>query len=76
MEIKIDKDGILWIKRGKKFKAQRCRHDGIFCGDACPLFGEPEWTGDNPTLDICNKILTGTIIDERVVMNNSGEHIW
>ena len=75
MEIKIDKNGILWIKRGKKFKSQRCRHDGIFCGDSCPLFGEPQESGDsengpleNGAIELCQKFLFSSvpIVDERV----------
>ena len=65
MEIKITKEGILLIRRGTKLKEQCCPYDKDKCSDWCPLFGEPEWTGDNPTLDLCDKILTGVITDER-----------
>lgn len=57
MEILITKEGFLEIKRGKKFKKQRCRRDDSFCGDCCPLFAEPR-IKDNlgkGTLSLCQQ---------------------
>lgn len=43
MKLEIDGFGLLAITRGAKQKQQDCpRHPGRFCGDWCPLFGEPE----------------------------------
>ena len=55
MEGRINKEGILEIKRGNKFKMQACPYtvnqlsEGMSikmktnrCGHWCPLFGEPE----------------------------------
>lgn len=43
MKIKIDKSGDLWISRPVKMKKQECHdRDDMYCGDWCPLFGEPE----------------------------------
>ncbi len=79
MEIKIDKDGFLEIKRAGKFKLQYCPHmdfgDGegtAPCSDSCPLFGEPDTYKDEDgkmdMLKICNgRYLTGKITDERGV---------
>jgi len=57
MEILITKAGVLEIKRGKKFKGQKCRRDGDFCGDCCPLFGEPRTKGNlgRGTLTLCQQ---------------------
>ncbi len=43
MKGKIDKDGSLWIQRGKVFRKQMCPFAGTeafkkSCGDWCPLF--------------------------------------
>jgi len=45
MEGKIDKDGNLEIKRGKKYKVQACFYSGgeAACGGWCPQFGEPDF---------------------------------
>jgi len=65
MKIKINKDGYLLIKRGKDFSPQFCpRQAGyIYCGDWCPLFGEPKIFKDPNTkelkicLPLCEKLL-------------------
>jgi len=46
MEILITKAGFLEIRRGKKLKRQDCPRGGCFCGDCCPLFGEPRTKGN------------------------------
>ncbi|NLX81331.1 MAG: hypothetical protein GXZ03_07205 [Proteiniphilum sp.] len=54
MKGKIDGNGQLLIKRGEKYEIQLCPFahihmsdeiDGqlMYCGDWCPLFGEPEY---------------------------------
>lgn len=74
MEIKIDKQGNLWIKRGGEWKKQYCpsTYDQPECGDWCPLFGEPfsldeKIAGDKnqSTLPLCQIELIGKITDER-----------
>lgn len=76
MEIKIDKDGLLHIKRREKDEMQKCPYhcdnEGYktACGDWCPLFGDPDTYKDEDCemdmLQICNgRYLTGTVIDER-----------
>lgn len=78
MEIKINKDGFLEIKRAGKLKLQYCPHmdfgDGegtAPCSDSCPLFGEPEDYQNKDgnmghMLRLCHmRILFGAIIDER-----------
>jgi len=61
MKIKIDKNGILSIWRKNQWKQQGCRFAGIyskgggwFCGDTCPLFGEPFEVIDNPDYVVLN----------------------
>lgn len=42
MEGKIDAEGSLYIKRGRKLKSMECPWDFPHgCGDHCPHFGEP-----------------------------------
>jgi hypothetical protein len=45
MDGKITKNGRLEIKRGKQYKDQVCPFFNgemvTYCGDECPLFGEP-----------------------------------
>lgn len=41
MDFKIDKDGVLQIKRNGEYKKQRCKDKNDRCGDMCPLFSEP-----------------------------------
>jgi len=57
MEGKIDKDGNLEIKRGKKYKVQACFYGGDGCGDWCPQFGEHSLSKSNGMtyLRICQK---------------------
>jgi len=73
MKIKITNDGFLLLERKGLFKSQFCCFgvdQNSFCGDWCPLFGEPfpsniiDWNNLD-SLSLCNKILTGEIIDER-----------
>ena len=77
MEIKINKEGLLMIKRRGTFVRQCCPRDpdGAKCGDWCPLFGEPETRAyarainDHISLSICGAhfdVLKKTFIDERV----------
>ena len=84
MKIKRDKNGVLEIERGGRFEPQTCPFDQLkppnYCGDWCPLFGEPEpyMVTVNPNiwpsmeerrgdmLRICQgRVLVGEIIDER-----------
>lgn len=69
---KISVDGNLIIKRAESFNPQGCPrdNDGGYCGDWCPLFGEPENIsegGKDKKLQICqNRILTfDEFTDER-----------
>jgi hypothetical protein len=39
---RIDKEGLLWIRRNEREKEQLCPFGGRLCGDHCPQFGEPE----------------------------------
>lgn len=65
MKIKIDKNGWLKIYRLNRWKDQFCcYHQDCFCGDWCPLFGDPEFFEgelpdgskfDSVSLDICKK---------------------
>jgi hypothetical protein len=72
MEIKINVDGMLFIKRAGKWKKQCCsKHLGNPCGDWCPLFGEPDYevgVQQPNRLDLCESILFSEkqIIDERL----------
>lgn len=81
MDIIIDQEGYLSIKRGNKCRHQFCpkmvpsREQDIFmrCGDWCPLFGEPishEWLptpkDQEMSLEICCKELCGNLIDNRI----------
>ncbi len=49
MNGKINNKGMLQIKRAGKMKAQGCPFtEEEYCGDQCPLFGEPtvsKWMG-------------------------------
>ncbi len=58
MKRKIDDYGQLLIKRGEKYEIQLCPFAHIqlseevdgqlhYCGDWCPLFGEPEYQVDS-----------------------------
>ena len=62
MEVEITDKGNLKIKRSGKLKSQFCpwvRADEIsqYCGDWCPLFGEPVKIKDQYSLWLCNKTL-------------------
>lgn len=80
MKIRIDRYGQLCIERVGAMKQQSCpgpAHDhapggGQFCGDWCPLFGEPESrlneTGQryDQSLKICGgRTLYGQMEDQR-----------
>lgn len=69
MEIRISEKGHLEIRRGKRFKKQRCRRNDSFCDDTCPLFGEPRTKGNlgRGTLSLCQQtvIRFDEIIDKR-----------
>ncbi len=71
MDIKIDKHGGLWIKRGDRYVEAKCplspRNWGEYgCGDWCALFGEPDdGGGAGPYLELCHHSLYGAITDER-----------
>lgn len=63
IKIKIDKDGMLKIKRGSELKYQDCPYKDELqyyhnCGDWCPKFGEPEPAyDDNPgfiAIELCD----------------------
>jgi len=56
IKIKIDRKGCLWVRRGNELKMQFCPfqslEEDVYCGDWCPLFGEPFILFD-ATLKIC-----------------------
>lgn len=75
MKGKINDLGDLEIFRNSKFKMQKCNFaemDGLgsqFCGDNCPLFGEPESVDVVcVSIEICQgrTLLFGEFTDERV----------
>jgi hypothetical protein len=56
-QMKIDKEGYLWIERFEKMKEQFCPYSDIEnCGDWCPLFDDsnimPNGQGD---LGLCRR---------------------
>jgi len=58
MEILITEKGWLEIKRGGKAKPQHCPFQTtFFCGDRCPLFGEPSMKDlqGKGTLTLCQQ---------------------
>ena len=90
MNGKIDNEGYLWILRGKQGKPQKCPMTSLgvdhstynrFCGDWCPLFGEPEPDTDpifekngettfkpngKTVLSLCHQTLTfDVLVDDR-----------
>jgi hypothetical protein len=74
MKIQIDKDGLLCIERVGQMKAQQCPgmpQEIVYCGDWCPLFGEPDWDNQGlhrgvDYLTICEgRVLGGDITDKR-----------
>jgi hypothetical protein len=66
----INKSGYLLIDRNGKMISQYCpKNENAFCGDMCPLFGEPEQSSPiDVSLEICQgKVLHFTKIkDERL----------
>ena len=56
MRGKIAKNGCLLILRGKIMTEQSCPfQDGSYCGDWCPMFGEPVYSDEKVYLAICNR---------------------
>jgi hypothetical protein len=58
VKIRIDKEGYLSVLRGSKFRDQSCPYHGGACGDWCPLFHEPRFTGNKSgggvALEMCS----------------------
>jgi hypothetical protein len=55
---KINRSGILYIRRGNGIKNQCCCYIlNSKCGDHCPLFGEPVYHSENVKLKICQTTL-------------------
>lgn len=75
MDVKIDSEGTLFIKRGSHWKRQVCQFVSMVassnrCGDHCSLFGEPEPYGADDekfSIDLCGGkwLEIETLIDER-----------
>ena len=74
LEGRFDTDGVLAIKRGKKFKRQYCVHSPngiILCGDSCPHIGEPYrpekyFSTYQRNLDICwNKTICFDVFEDQ-----------
>ena len=56
MKAKINKDGILSIFRGNKWKKQYCPfQDNVPCGDWCPLFGTLTIEKNDIYIELCHK---------------------
>ncbi len=73
MKIKINAQGNLEIERAGKFRKQACPFQwDEFCGNWCPLFGEPQpidphHPKSDKFINLChNRALVGSVIDERV----------
>ena len=69
MEGKISEKGILYIERAGVMKLQGCPYGGDWCGDGCPLFGEPipEQGTTSAILELCHgkKLFLDKFTDER-----------
>lgn len=71
MEIKINNDGNLEIKRAGEWVKQECPKQVKCCGHHCPMFCEPEYRSpdhksyNRKYLRLCGVMLIGTITDER-----------
>jgi hypothetical protein len=71
MEIMINENGRLFVKRAGYYKKQSCPRleENVACGDWCPLFSEPKGMCDklyNTQINICDgKVPFGKIIDKR-----------
>lgn len=68
MEMQIDEDGQLRIKRAGQWKNQLCPYDPYVtrCSDRCPHFGEPDTMYAEDKLTICGgRVLCGEISDLR-----------
>jgi len=74
IKIKIDEKGCLWVRRGNELKMQFCPfqnlEEDVYCGDWCPLFGEPFILFDATILTICQdkelRCQTEEFVDERI----------
>ena len=62
MKIQINKDGILEIERAGEMAKQICpfshtdgAQDFTYCGDLCPLFGEPVEKDGEFSLSLCQR---------------------
>jgi len=73
MKGEISSDGYLRIYRNSKgLQHQGCPYvppnsgyGECYCGDWCPLFGEPQYGWDDVTLTLCNKTLALTDFTDR-----------
>ena len=66
---KIDENGYLYFKRGRRFKRQSCLNPawGGYCSDACPYFHTHQRHDSLRKLHLCNDIeYVFKIIDERI----------
>lgn len=72
MKGKIDKNGCLLIeRRNGEYIKQICPFKKDFCGDACPLFGEPENGGGYINIRLCQSVAQFKYFgDERKDQNN------
>jgi len=54
MKGRIEEDGFFVLERGGAFKDQTCPFNSgdTYCGDWCPLFGEPESEYDNVAIEL------------------------
>ena len=71
MKGRIDKHGVLYIKRGSvEVRQSCCEREGKPCSHWCPQFGEPEETNYKSaiSIEICQKrvLVFEELIDERV----------
>ena len=74
MNGKIASSGVLFIERAGTLTEQACPFSSMspsaFCGDNCPLFGEPQPhdNGNQTRIEICQgRILSfKKLIDERI----------
>ena len=70
MEGKIDKNGLLWIKRKTEYNLAYCPYvnGDCACGCFCAMFSEPVYWSESTIADIslCQKTLRFVhLIDER-----------
>ena len=57
MKIQIDENGWLLLERAGGLKNQYCpkQPEDSYCGDWCPLFGEPELKGNIICISLCER---------------------